>query len=259
MRYDKLPASVLVKLVELDEQAEFFNRNVVDTERGIAAARTRLTGGFQKDQEYHDLRKTLDRLIADKPVLEMKLHRTQRMLSACKIYLDELPEGTQLEIVNVRPDGHNLADVRERIKDAEDELKRLQAVLTPAPDICKRVEAYVQSLAQPEISGIGTGQKLQVTWPNSVIAVFAQLFPEKVQEVILAGVERVANEPLPIKERTARIAELRREIDKLAYLEEQLVVTAIARGENVQRSFDAPPEAVLGIRVVEAKRVPRAA
>src|SRR6266487_439689 len=55
---NKLPNGVLQRLVELDEQAEFFNRKVDDIERGIAAARTRLTGGSQKDQEYHDLRKT---------------------------------------------------------------------------------------------------------------------------------------------------------------------------------------------------------
>jgi hypothetical protein len=254
MRYDKLPAPVLAKLVELDEQAEFFNRNVVDTERGIAAARTRLTGGFQKDQEYHDLRKTLDRLIADKPGLEMKLHRTQRMLSACKVWLDELPEDTQLEVVRMKTDGHNLADVRERIKDAEDELKRLRAVPTPSSDIRKRVEGYVHSLAKPKIGGIGKGETLKVTWPDDILAVFALLFPERVQEIVLAGVDAVANDPLPVKQRAARIAELRREIDELGYVEGALVVAS-----GAERSPGAPPQAVLGVRVVEARRVTRAA
>jgi hypothetical protein len=93
-----------------------------------------------------------------------------------------------------------------------------------------------------------------VKWPNSVISVFALLSPEKVQEVILAEVERVANDPLPIKERRARIAELKREIDELAYLEEALVVAT-----GAERSPGAPPHAVLGVRVVEAKGVTRAA
>jgi hypothetical protein len=144
--------------------------------------------------------------------------------------------------------------VRERIKEAEDELALLRAVPTPAPDIRDRVEAYVQSLAQPEVRGICAGQKLEVKWPSSAIAVFALLSPEKVQEVILAEVERVANDPLPIKERRARIAELKREIDELAYVEEALVVTS-----GAERSPGAPPHAVLGVRVVEAKHVMRAA
>jgi hypothetical protein len=254
MNRGKLPNGVLTKLVELDEQAEFFNRKVDDIERGIAAARTRLTGGFQKDHEYHSLRASLEQLIADKPAVEMKLHRTRHLLSSCRTWLDELPEGTQLKIVNVKLNGHELGDVREQIKEAEDELALLRAVPTPAPDIRDRVEAYVQSLAQPEVRGICAGQTLEVKWPNSVIAVFALLFPEKMQEVILAEVERVANDPLPIKERTARIAELKREIDELPYLEEALVVAT-----GAERSPAARPHAVLGVRVVEAKRITRAA
>jgi hypothetical protein len=176
------------------------------------------------------------------------------LASNCKAWLDELPDGTVLEPVKVKPNGCALGNVRERIKDAENELALLRAVPTPAPDIRKRVEDYVQSLAQPEVSGIGAGQDLVVKWPSSVIAVFAMLFPERVQEVILAEVDAMANDPLPIKQRRARIAELKREIDELAYVEEALVVTS-----GAERSPAAPPHAVLGVRVVEAKHVSRAA
>jgi hypothetical protein len=153
---------------------EHRSRKVADTQCGIDAARTRLTGGFRKDQEYDDLRRTLDQMIADKPVLETRLHRTRHMLSACKAWLDELPEGTQLKIVNVRPNGHDLGDVRKRIKDAKDELALLHDVPTPAPDIRDRVDDYVQSLVQPEVSGIGAGQKLVVKWPSSPPALRSQ-------------------------------------------------------------------------------------
>jgi hypothetical protein len=74
-------------------------------------------------------------------------------------HLDELPDNTQLKIVNVKANGHDLGDVRERMKDAKDELALLRATPTPAPDIRDRVEAYVQSLAQPEVRGICAGQK----------------------------------------------------------------------------------------------------
>jgi hypothetical protein len=58
---------------------------------------------------------------------------------------------------------------------------------------------------------------------------------------------------VPIKERATRIAALTDEIDQLAYVEEALVAVAIADGEDVQRSPSAPPQAVLGVRVVEAR------
>jgi hypothetical protein len=98
------------------------------------------------------------------------------------------------------------------------------------------------------------GVELEVSWPAHALAMFALLFPERVQEVILAEVEAVANDPLPIKERHARIAELEREIDELAYLEKALVVAS-----GADRSTGAPPQAVLGVRVVDARRVARAA
>jgi hypothetical protein len=253
MNRRSLPNGVLAKLIELDEQAEFFNRKVADTERGIAAARTRLTGGFRKDQEYHDLRRTLDQLIADKPVLERKHHRTKHLASACREWLDALPKGTELELVEVKPDGHDLDEVRDRIKETKDELKALRAVSTPAHDIAQRVKAYVQSLARPEVSGIGEDEELEVIWPTNVLTAFALLLPEKIEEVILAEVDAAANDLIPIKERPARIAELEEEIERLAYLEEALVVAS-----GAERSRSASPQAVLGVRVVD-KRVARAA
>src|SRR5262245_2742453 len=102
MNRSELPNDVLQKLIELDEQAEFFNRKVDDTERGIAAARTRLSGGFRNDQDYHDLRKTLEQMVADLPSLETKLHRTRHMLSDCKSWLDNLPENVVPEPVKVK-------------------------------------------------------------------------------------------------------------------------------------------------------------
>jgi hypothetical protein len=69
MRHNKLPAPVLAKLVELDEQAEFLNRKNDDLERGIAAARTRLSGSFRSDAEYADLRASLKQMVDDKPAI----------------------------------------------------------------------------------------------------------------------------------------------------------------------------------------------
>jgi hypothetical protein len=58
---------------------------------------------------------------------------------------------------------------------------------------------------------------------------------------------------LPIKDRGARIAALEREISQLAYVEEVLVSAAIAEGMDVERSPSALPQAVLQVRIAEAK------
>jgi hypothetical protein len=251
--YEKVPPAVLKKLASLDAQAEFLHRKNDDTERAINAARTRLTGSFKSDAEYADLRKTLERLVADQPAVETKFHRTRALAANCKRWLDELPEGTQLKIVNVKPNGHDLSGVRERIKDAENELATLRAVPTPAPDIRKRVEDYVQSLAQPEVSGIGAGEQLEVRWPSNLISAFALLFPTKMEEVLMAEVDGLANDPLPVKQRHARITELETEIEQLHYTEEALVVAS-----NADRSPGALPRAVLQVRIVEAAKRVRA-
>jgi hypothetical protein len=255
MDREDIPATVWKKLATLDEQAEFLHRKNIDLEHAINAARTRLTGGFQKDQDYQDLRRSLERMVADKPAIETKFHRVKHLASNCKRWLDELPEGTVLEPVKVKPNGADLGNVRERIKDAENELHRLRSVPTAAPDIRKRVKDYVQSLAQPVVSGIGAGEELEVRWPSSSIAVFALLFPTKMEEVILAEVDAMANDPLPIKQRRERITELEAEIERLHYTEEALVVA-----NGADRSPSALPRCVLGVRVKEAaKHVSRAA
>jgi hypothetical protein len=43
-----------------------------------------LTGGFQRQSEYDDLRKALDQLVADKPVLERRLRAAQSVHAACR-------------------------------------------------------------------------------------------------------------------------------------------------------------------------------
>jgi hypothetical protein len=252
--YEKVPPAVLKKLASLDAQAEFLHRKNDDTERAINAARTRLTGSFKSDAEYADLRKTLERLVADQPAVETKFHRTRALASNCKRWLDELPDGTVLEPVKVKPNGLDIRDVRQQLADAQNELATLRAVPTPAPDIRKRVEDYVQSLAQPEVSGLGAGEELEVRWPSNLISAFALLFPTKMEEVILAEVDAMANEPIPVKQRRERITELEAEIDELHYLEEALVVA-----NGADHSPGALPAVVLGVRAEATKRVSRAA
>jgi hypothetical protein len=75
--------------------------------------------------------------------------------------------------------------------------------------------------------------------------------------LVIAEVERMANDPLPVAQRAPRVAALERELDELHRVEEALVAAALATGEPVHRSPSAPPAAVLGVRV--ADRASRAA
>jgi hypothetical protein len=97
-------------------------------------------------------------MVADKPVLEKKLHAAQSLLSACKVWLDHLPEGAVLEVITTDATGRDLAAVRAELATVEAELMKLRAVPTPAADLEQRVRDYVDSMARPEISGIGSGE-----------------------------------------------------------------------------------------------------
>jgi hypothetical protein len=269
MNRSDLPNGVLSKLFDLDEHVEHLTRRLANTEQGIADARRRLSGGFRQQAEYDDLSASLKQLLADKPTLEKKLHSAQSVLSNCKVWLDRLPEGTTLEPVGVKTDGHALAQVRAHLEAAQAELAGLQAVPTPGSDIEARIRAYVGAMARarPTITGIDEGEKFKVIWPGAgfdsrgpredradVLPLMALLCPDAMTAALMREVERMTNDPVPQAERRKRIAALEHEIEQLAYIEEPLVADAIARGEDVQRSPSALPQAVLQVRIAEAKR-----
>ena len=225
----------------------------------IATSRATTSRG-NKRSEYDDLRATLDQLVADKAMLEKKLHAAQSLQSACKTWLDRLPEGTALEPVDVKIDGHALEEVRSRIDVLETELRTLRAVPTPSADIEERVKAYAREMARPTISGIGEGEQLRVIWPGSgwdskgprehrtdVLPMMALLHGDAMVDALMREVECMTNDPVPIKERASRIAALTDEIEQLQRVEEALVV---ATG---QREHDRPAEVILGVRVVATR------
>jgi hypothetical protein len=265
-RPDTHPA-VLSKLIELDEQVGFYTEKLAKTDGAIASARTRLSGGLPKQQEWDDLNASLKQLVADKPTLEKKLHSAQSVLSNCKVWLERLPEGTVLEPVEVKTDGQSLEDVRAKREVAEDELKVLRSIPTASADIEAKIRSYVESLGRPTITGIGSREKLKVVWPGAgfdnrgpredradVLPLMALLHGEAMVAALMQEVERMTSGILPIKDRGARIAALSNEIEQLAYVEEALVSAAIAEGMDVERSPSALPQAVLQVRIAEAKR-----
>jgi hypothetical protein len=262
MKNSNLPAPVLAKLLALEEAVEDLTQRVVKTHDGIEHARRRLTGGFRTPAEGDDLNASLKQLIADKPAVEMRLHAAKSVLSNCKAWLEALPPNTALEPVDVEPDGHNLADVRAKIKALEAELAALRAA--PSADVEQRIRDYVLSMAKPTITGVGKGEKLKVIWPGAgwgpsgpyehkaeVLPMLALLFPEQMTAALMAEIDTHSSDVCPDV--------LIKQIDQLAYVEEQLVAAAIADGADVERSPNALPQAVLQVMVAEATKSSRRA
>src|SRR4051812_25691247 len=115
----------------------------------------------------------------------------------------------------------------------------------PGPDLQRPVDQRVAALGTPVVRGIGAGGEFLA----GRLAMFAILFPEKRADAAMAEVERMADDPILIAQRPARIATLEREIDELSHVEEALIEAAVARA--IHRSASALPQAVLGVRIAE--------
>ena len=209
MKRRDIPEAVLSKIAKFEKQAAYLTRKVTQRREAITATRDRLTGGFVEDSECYDLRATLDRLVDDLSVSESDEEAAKDTLSECKHFLNELPDNAGLELVQARStNGLTLDGVRQHITAAEKELEALRAVPVPGADTRKRVEQYVASLGQPKVLGIGS-DRLEIIWPNNTAALLALLLPDKMVEVLMQEITRQANTPMPIEQRTRRMAELR--------------------------------------------------
>jgi hypothetical protein len=249
MKRNRIPNHVQSKLDQFERQVAVLTQQVAKTQEAIDGARQRLTGGFQQDSDYHDMRATLAKLIVDRPLLENKLDTARGTLADAKAFLAGLPDDAVLEpVAPTKPNGYDLDTVQRRINDAEDEIKRLRAVPTLSSDIEARVCEYVRSLARPTVSGIAPGQQLRVTWPDDVIAILALLLPEQMVAALMKEIERQSNTPMPLPQRKQRIAQLLAGIDVLQR-------QALALGAD---TAGLPPALALGVRVTrreETKRV----
>jgi hypothetical protein len=230
MNYDGLPQHVLVKLLALEEGVEALSARAGTIERDIENRRARRYGNLQRADDNPRLLETeLERLVGDQKVLRQRLQAEQAVLSACKGWLDRLPAGSKLEPVALTADGHDLAGVRGRIKAANAEINALKGAPAPSEDIEARVWAYVRGLA-PKVRGVGVGERLSIVWPGAQsspglgyisehtcdpLALLAALFPDRMLNLVMGEVERMANDPLPVAQRPPRIAALERELDKL--------------------------------------------
>ena len=100
MTYDSLPHFVLAKLLALDEGVEALSARAAAIERDIENRRARLYGNVRRAEDNpRSLEAELQKLLADQKVVQKQLQAEQSVLSACKLWLDRLPAGTQLEPV----------------------------------------------------------------------------------------------------------------------------------------------------------------
>lgn len=240
MKPNRFPSCVHAQLAKFEREIATLTRQASQNATAITHARQRLTGSFQEDSEYRAMRVALDRLVEEQPAFENRLLTTKDLLSCCKHFLATLPDDTVLEPVKLENNGLSLDDVRQRIAEAEQEIKVLRAVPVPPPDIKNQVKEHVAALARPKLS-IASG-KLQVTWPDSAIAVQALLLPEQMIAALLQEVERQFNLPMPLDQRLQHIAELQTEIESLQW-------QARALGD-----LTLPPPFLLGVKVVRRER-----
>jgi hypothetical protein len=264
---ENIPAAALSKLLTLADQAGYVSQKLITTEQGIANARQRLTGGFERNSDYDDTKHALEKMVADFPTLKQRCRAAESMYEKCKGFIDDLPTDVVLEPVNMNIDGHDLSSVRTKIAELEQERNTLRGLPTSSSDIEQRVRSYVESLARPTITGTGVGEKLRIAWPGcgwdssgprtdraEVLPLIAMLFPTQMVDALLREIERSASSVVPIKQRAARIAELEAAAEAWEFIEETLVARAIANGEDVQRRPDASPAAVLGVHIAEAAK-----
>jgi hypothetical protein len=258
-----VPAGVLNKLMELSDAHEYLSGKVIEVEGGIANARLRLTGSLNQ-QQYDDLRTSLEQMVNDLPALKRKYDTAQSTYTKCRQFIDALPDDATLETVKVKTDGHTLADVRDHIADLNAELHDIAAAPPPPSELAGAVREYVIALGtRGAPTTIVTNGCVAPEWgvrgsvnppsphPRDMWATVAWLDPEKLIARLMYAIEARADElqKMPRAKRAARVEALEGKIKQLRYIEE-----ALCTANGAERSGGVPAEAVLGIRVVERKR-----
>jgi hypothetical protein len=278
MTPNECPQSVLAKLFALQSHVERCGREANSAEhardiqratlsnRHPASMREHKSGAFNLAEEQRKLDALTQQAIGFRQIATTEAGILERV----KAWLDALPNGTALETVAIKlADGDNIATVRTRLADIAAELKRLQAIPIPDPDLKRKVEEFVRRLAaraEPALRGIEQGAPLRALWPadvnanprnlsgydeftGSALLMFAWLMPSLLADRLLAVANGLADELVPAAERPDRIAALNDEILPLRHLEEALICKMLAAGEAAVRDPQAPPEAVLQVRL----------
>jgi hypothetical protein len=257
------PQPVLSKLFELDERAAALTAAADAHDRRLADVRNRLNGRrVNSRDDYVALEQELPRLIEAQPKLRNRATREQQVLSSCKYFLDQLPDGAALEVLEVQPSA-DLATTRARVVRLIEERKSIINAPPSPQEMSAEVRAWVAMVGeQGSPSRLLTDNSFAPKWggsavadpsdrPRSPFAFLCWLNPDAMVARFQQELETRASalSRLTRAERTARLDQIEMTLAQLRYDEEALVIAAIASGEDVTRDAAAPVEAVLQIRL----------
>jgi hypothetical protein len=212
--------------------------------------------------DYVALEAELPRLFEAQPKLRARADRAQSILSSCKYFLDQLPDGTALDIVEVTP-AADLPAVRAQIAKLGEERRSIINAPPSPQEMASEVRAWVVAVGeQGRPSMLLRDNAFAPKWggsanvdpsdrPRSVFGVLCWAVPDVVVACLQRELERTASalSLLTRAEREQRLQEIEVATLQLRYEEETLIAAAIARGEDVTRDAAAPAEAVLQIRL----------
>jgi DNA repair exonuclease SbcCD ATPase subunit len=246
MRRIEAPTSVWDKIKSMEATAEQLQEELARMNRSVEQAKQRLTGGFERSEQWEAARTALKDLQDDQRILGGRLGTAQSTLETCKQWIEELPDDTILELVKVDVDGLDLVRTVTRIKEHKDEIDELSDVPILKKNYKQDIAKYVKSLSEPDLEGIGPDEELRVIWGrcSDMPSLLAFLMPDKMIEALTHLAERKANQHGTPTERKRKIAELRREIVRLQRI-------AFALGANASR---LPAQVVLGVQVKRAEK-----
>ena len=177
------------------------------------------------------------------------MHGEERVVAACKRFLQELPAHTHLTVVEGHPG--DLDDIRRRITQTRDEINRLRSLPVPSDDLADRVKRYVDELAahaRPVMQGIGHGQTLRVLYPlrenadrttqsgfsqheGNPLLLLALLAPERLTEQLL---QTALSGGIPASELHDRLQKLQQHLTQLRYDEEASISATNGDAEPIR-------------------------
>jgi hypothetical protein len=252
MDLSQAPAFVAAKMAMLSDARAAAATRSDELPAQISLLRDRLNGRiFRESDDPQKLRIEIEGMLVEQKGLHAQRPIEAGTIERCKRWLADLPAGTVLEhVAPVVEDGVSLSAVRMRIKRLRESAAALRAVPIPPSNIREKVRAHVQNMTRPVVSGINSGETLTMQWPANLYALMAFLQPEALVDRLMAEIERIANTPCPLPERTQEIAKLEEEIDLLQRTEEGIVMAT-----GAPREQGCLPWVVLGVKAVEARGI----
>src|SRR5262245_49174237 len=247
MKLTSEPRSALEKLISLGDCTRVLTARATEAKGKLEALRATINGRNDniKPEQIKRVRAELEALVPLVPQLEKQVADAQAVFAACKKYIGELADGSELVPVHVDANGYDLQGCRDRLVQIANEERELRAAPSPSSDIEARVRNYVREMGArglPIVHKGFEGGELAILWPATdfnarnlsgtdtlrcnPLFTLCWAFPEVMVARLMGRVEQQAQKPLPPQARPAQLAALAAEAMHLRYVEERLIVEA---------------------------------